>query len=191
MFINDLRQSHWWLGLALAIAVAVAAGYAANFVGVTLLGFEKSPISAIMMAIIIGMLIGNMISIPASVGAGLRFCSSTVLRVGIMLLGIRLSLGSAGVNTLLALPFVIIAISVGLLTVGVLGRSMGLSRQLSGLIAVGTSICGATAIVATTPIIKANESEASYAIACITVFGVAAMFLYPILGHYLYPDDPD
>ena len=147
MFINDLRQSHWWLGLALAIAVAVAAGYAANFVGVTLLGFEKSPISAIMMAIIIGMLIGNMISIPASVGAGLRFCSSTVLRVGIMLLGIRLSLGSAGVNTLLALPFVIIAISVGLLTVGVLGRSMGLSRQLSGLIAVGTSICGATAIV--------------------------------------------
>lgn len=190
LIAEDIKSVQWWLGILLAIAVSVAAGYAADFVGVSVLGFAKSPISAIMMAIVIGMLIGNSIALPGPVVGGLKFCASTILRIGIMLLGIRLSLVSAGLNTLLALPFVIIAITVGLTTVGLLGRSMGLSRQLSGLIAVGTSICGCTAIVATAPIIKANEAEASYAIACITVFGVAAMFLYPVLGHYLFPDSP-
>ena len=121
---------------------------------------------------------------------GLHFCTSTVLRVGIMLLGIRLSLVSAGTNALIALPFVIVAIAVGLTTVGSLGRRMGMRRQLAGLIAVGTSICGCTAIVATAPFIKAKESEVSYAIACITVFGIAAMFLYPMLGHYLFAEQP-
>ena len=190
MALDDIRSIHWWAGIALALTVAIAAGYAADFVGVSLLGFSKSPISAIMMAIGIGMVLANTVSLPESVIAGLRFCTSTVLRVGIMLLGIRLSLVSAGMNALLAVPFVMVAIAVGLTTVGLLGRSMGLSRQLSGLVAVGTSICGVTAIVATAPIIKANESEVSYAVACITVFGLAAMFFYPILGHYLFPDAP-
>lgn len=65
-----------------------------------------------------------------------------------------------------------------------------MSRQLSGLIAVGTSICGCTAIVATAPLIKAEEAEVTYAIACITVFGLAAMFFYPLLAHYLFADQP-
>ena len=178
------------MGIALAVTVSLAAGYVAYFIGVSLLGFDKSPISAIMMAIIIGMIVANTMSLPDSVVGGLRFCASTILRIGIMLLGIRLSLVSAGLSTLVALPFVIAAIAVGLTVVGHLGNKMGLGRKLSGLIAVGTSICGCTAIVATAPIIKANESEVSYAVACITVFGIAAMFLYPFLGHYLFADQP-
>jgi uncharacterized integral membrane protein (TIGR00698 family) len=143
-----------------------------------------------MMGIVIGMVVGNTARFPQGVLAGVRFCAFTVLRVGIMLLGIRLSLVSAGTNALLALPFVAVAIAVGLSTVGFLGRSMGLTRKLTGLIAVGTSICGATAIVATAPVIDADEAEVSYAVACITVFGLAAMFAYPILGHFLFADEP-
>jgi uncharacterized integral membrane protein (TIGR00698 family) len=186
-----LRDPAWWAGIALAVAVAVAAEYVADFLGVTLLGFAKSPVSPIMLAILLGMLIANTLRLSPSLAAGLRFCASTVLRVGIMLLGFRLSLVSAGTSTLFALPFVILAITVGLVVVGLLGRSMGLSRQLSGLIAVGTSICGCTAIVATTPIIKAKEAEASYAVACITIFGIAAMFAYPVLAHALFADTPE
>jgi uncharacterized integral membrane protein (TIGR00698 family) len=107
-----------------------------------------------------------------------------------MLLGIRLSLFGAGQFTIVALPFVIAAITIGLITVRILGRSMRLSPQLTGLIAVGTSICGATAIVATAPLIKAKEAEVSYSIACITIFGLAAMFSYPFLAHYLFADQP-
>ena len=186
-----MRAPQWWAGVGLAVAVSLAAGSAAEFVGETLLGFERTPISAIMMAIIIGMLIANTVSLPVPVLGGLRFCASTVLRVGIMLLGIRLSLFGAGMFTLVALPFVIAAIVIGLTTVGLLGRSIGLSRELSGLIAVGTSICGATAIVATAPLIRARETEVSYAIACITVFGLAAMFAYPILAHALFAHRPE
>ena len=65
---------------------------------------------------------------------------------------------------------------------------MGLTRRLSGLIAVGTSICGVTAIVVVAPLIKANESEVSYSVACITIFGLAAMFFYPVIGYHFFPD---
>jgi len=188
--IEELRSGPWWTGVALAAAVSVAAGYAAEWIGVSLLGFDRSPVSAIMMAIVLGMLVANIVVLPTSVVAGVRFCATTILRIGIMLLGIRLSLASAGRHTLLALPFVFVAITVGLTTVGMLGRRIGMSRQLSGLIAVGTSICGCTAIVATAPVIDADESEVSYAVACITIFGLAAMFLYPILGHWLFPGEP-
>jgi len=188
--IDKLRSAPWWIGIGLALAVAIAAGSAADFVGVFLLGFTRSPISPIMMAIVIGMIVANTVALPAPVIDGLHFCTSTVLRIGIMLLGIRLSLVSAGKSALIAFPFVIVAIAVGLTTVGFLGRNLGMRRQLAGLIAVGTSICGCTAIVATAPIIRARESEVSYAIACITIFGLAAMFLYPILGHHLFPSHP-
>ena len=188
--IASIRNVGWWAGIALAASVAVISGYAADWIGVALLGFETSPISAIMMAIVIGMVVANTLRLPATWQPGLKFCTSAILRIGIMLLGIRLSLLSAGQFTLVALPFVIAAIAVGLLTVGLLGRKMGLSRQLSGLIAVGTSICGCTAIVAVAPLIKADESEVSYAIACITVFGLAAMFFYPLLAHFAFASQP-
>jgi uncharacterized integral membrane protein (TIGR00698 family) len=187
----DFKSAAWWGGIAIAVFISILAGYAADWLGTAVLGFNNSPISAIMMAIVLGMLVANTITLPAGLQAGLKFCTSSILRVGIMLLGIRLSLLSAGQFTLVALPFVIAAIAAGLLTVGVIGRYMGLSKQLSGLIAVGTSICGCTAIVATAPLIKANESEISYAIACITIFGLAAMFFYPLLAHYAFADQPE
>jgi uncharacterized integral membrane protein (TIGR00698 family) len=188
---ENLKSPGWWVGVGLAVFVSVAAGYVADWFGEAVLGFAKSPVSAIMMAIVLGMLVANTIKLPDSIQPGLKFCTSAILKIGIMLLGIRLSLTGAGQFTLVALPFVIAAIAIGLFTVGLLGRYMGLSRQLSGLIAVGTSICGCTAIVATAPLIKANESEVSYAVACITVFGLAAMFIYPVLAHQVFATQPE
>ncbi|HEX7719391.1 MAG TPA: putative sulfate exporter family transporter [Woeseiaceae bacterium] len=184
------ESPQWWAGIGLAAMVSVAAGFSAIWVGESLLGFDSSPVSAIMMAIIIGMILANTVTWPESMVDGLRFCASTILRIGIMLLGIRLSLLAAGRFTLVALPFVIAAIAVGLTVVALFGRKLGLSRQLSGLIAVGTAICGCTAIVATAPLIRANEAEVSYSIACITVFGLAAMFLYPFIAYAIFADQP-
>ena len=189
--IFNLRSRAWWLGVALAIAVSVVASYSATWVGESLFGFSRSPISGIMLAIILGMILSNSLNLAAPAGEGLRFCSTTILRIGIMLLGIRLSLLSAGKFTLVALPFVVLAIAAGMTVVGLMARRLGLSRSLGGLIAIGTSICGATAIVATAPLIRARESEVSYAIACITVFGVVAMFLYPILAHSFFAGRPE
>lgn len=178
----------WWAGAALAGAVSAAAVVSAEWLGEAVLGFDKSPVSSIMMAIVIGMLLANTVTLPQRFETGLRFCARTVLRVGIMLLGIRLSLFAAGRFTLVALPFVVAAIAAGLSIVAVFGRRLGLSRRLSGLIAVGTSICGCTAIVATAPLIKADETEVSYAIACITLFGLVVMFVYPFVGYAVFGD---
>ncbi|HJL92979.1 MAG TPA: putative sulfate exporter family transporter [Woeseiaceae bacterium] len=190
MFDDLLNKIGWVMGLLLAFSVSFVASNFAEWLGEDLLGFARSPISGIMMAIIIGMIVANTFKMNPYIKGGLKFCASTILRIGIMLLGIRLSLLGAGKFTLVALPFVLTAISIGLLAVRILGRKMNLSPQLTGLIAVGTSICGATAIVATAPLIKAKEAEVGYSIACITVFGLAAMFFYPILGHFLFAEKP-
>ena len=75
-------------GLLLALVLAFAGQYLSKFIGIDLLGLPKSPISAIMMAIILGIIIRNTISLPASLQPGIRFGLVRVLRLGIVLLGI-------------------------------------------------------------------------------------------------------
>jgi uncharacterized integral membrane protein (TIGR00698 family) len=176
-------------GLLLALVLAFAGQFLSQFIGIDLMGLPKSPISAIMMAIILGIIIRNTISLPVSLQPGIRFGLVRVLRLGIVLLGIRLSLAEAGAIGLQALPVIIAAVASALLIVGFLAKRMGLSGKLGTLIAVGTSICGATAIVATAPTIAAKDDEVSYSVACITLFGVIAMLLYPFAGHWIFDGD--
>lgn len=186
-----MRSRAFWTGLALAALVAVAATFSAQWIAQSLLGVAGTPISPIVLAIVLGMLISN-VSTRAEAGTpGLRFASTTILRLGIVLLGFRLSLLAAGKFTLAALPFVVMAVAAGVGIVRLLGPRLGLSRTLAGLIAAGTSICGATAIVATAPLIRAKQAEVGYAISCITVFGIAAMFAYPILANAVFGGRPE
>jgi uncharacterized integral membrane protein (TIGR00698 family) len=109
-----------------------------------------------------------------------------VLRLGIILLGIRLTifdvfkLGSFGV------PIVVFCIVGALVVTTWINEKLRLPEKLGALIAVGTSICGVTAIVATSPAIDADEEEAAYAVATITVFGLFATIFYPYLSHTLF-----
>ena len=100
-----------------------------------------------------------------------------------------LSLADAGATGLVALPLVLACIGAALLLVRALARALSLPARLGTLVAVGTSICGVTAIVATAPVIEATEDEASYAVATIALFGTVALFAYPFLAHLLF-DDP-
>ena len=176
-------------GLFLALVLAFAGQYLSKLIGIDLMGLPKSPISAIMMAIILGIIIRNTIALPVSLQPGIRFGLVRVLRLGIVLLGIRLSLSEAGAIGLQALPVIIGAVAAALLIVTYLARKMGLSGKLGTLIAVGTSICGATAIVATAPTIAAKDDEVAYSVACITLFGVVAMLVYPFAGHLIFDGD--
>jgi uncharacterized integral membrane protein (TIGR00698 family) len=176
-------------GLALAALLAGASQWAAGWLGTAVLGLEKSPVSAIMLAILVGLAIGNLWDIPAAIRSGLRFAQAHVLRLGIVLLGLRLSLTEAGSIGLKSLPIIVCTIAVALLAVSYLGRRMGLPTKLGVLIGVGTSICGATAIVATAPTIGARDEEVSYAVACIAIFGMLAMLCYPFAAHYLFDGD--
>jgi uncharacterized integral membrane protein (TIGR00698 family) len=178
-------------GVALAASVAVLGHASAAWIGVLVLGFEKSPLSTVGVAVVLGLAIRNAIGLPAIYDEGLRLCVRTLLRVGVALLGLRLSLGAAGAIGLQALPIVIVTIAFALLAVTAFARALRLPSRLGLLIAVGTGICGNTAIVAVGPVIGAKEDETTYAVACVTLFGMLALLFYPPLAHALFAGDPE
>ncbi len=176
-------------GVALAAGIAGLAGVLADGIGRGVLGFERSPVPEIALAILLGLAIRNGVGLPVVYDAGLRLCVKRLLRVGVALLGLRLSLATAGAIGLAALPIVVGAIAVALIAVTGLGRLLGLPRRLALLIAVGTGICGNTAILAAGPVIDADEDEMSYAVACVTIFGLLALLLHPPLAYLLFGGD--
>jgi uncharacterized integral membrane protein (TIGR00698 family) len=142
-----------------------------------------------MMAILLGILIRNTLGVHERFRPGIQFGLKRILRLGIVLLGIRLSLGQVGAIGLQSLPIIICVFAAALLIITLLSRRLGLSERLGTLLAVGTSICGVTAIVATAPAINARENEVSYAVACVALFGVLAMLIYPFAAHWMFSAD--
>ena len=177
------------MGGSLAVGIAAVSYLLADWLGAELLGFSRSPISPVLLATVVGAIVGNVWSFDDQWQTGFRFCASTVLKTGVVFLGLRLSLATAGDIGLQALPIVAVSIVTALFVVLVVGQRMGLSWRLAGLIAAGTSICGCTAIVAVAPLIRSRPAETSYAIGTITLFGLIAMFSYPYLANFLFAAD--
>ena len=168
-------------GLALAGAIAAAAFAARAVPGV-------GTFSPMILAIVIGMAFHNLIGTPARAKPGITFSMRRLLRAAIVLLGFQLSLSqvaSVGGWGLLVIAATLAATF--LFTVGA-GRLLGVDRKLAELIAAGTSICGASAIIATNTVTDAHDEDVAYAIACVTIFGSVAMFAYPALTAVLHLD---
>jgi uncharacterized integral membrane protein (TIGR00698 family) len=176
-------------GLLATVLLAWVSIWLSEYVGTELMGFKKSPISAVMMAILLGMLIGNLVSLPAVLKPGLNLSMKKVLRLGIILLGIRLSVMSVFKLGVLGIPIVLLCIVGALLLTTRLNSWLKLPERIGTLIAVGTSICGVTAIVAAAPAIDAEDEEVAYGIAVITIFGLVAMLTYPYIAHNIFGGD--
>jgi uncharacterized integral membrane protein (TIGR00698 family) len=144
-----------------------------------------SPISGVPVAIVLGLLLRNLLPLPPALTPGLKFCVTTVLRLGIVLVGIRLSAFDVLRLGLAGLPVVLAAIVTGLIFVTWFNRWLGLPPRLGTLLAAGTSICGVTAIVSTAPAIDADEREVAYAVANVVAFGLFGMLVYPYVAHVL------
>ncbi|MBU2534673.1 MAG: putative sulfate exporter family transporter [Chloroflexi bacterium] len=171
-------------GVALAVVLVVASIQLTNLIN-SALG-QRGVISYIIVAILAGILIRNLIGLHPIFKPGLSFCLKKLLRLGIIMMGIRLSIFDVLKLGTWGLPIVILCILVGLIVTTYFTRLLKLPERLGTLIAVGTSICGASAIVATAPGIGAKDEEVSYAVANITVFGLIAMFIYPYLSHLIF-----
>jgi len=176
-------------GVALALALAILGTLLAEWFGVRVLGFAKTPVSPILVAILLGLAIRNTVGLPAVYESGLKLALKRVLRIGVALLGIRLSFWAAGAIGLVAIPIVVVCIGTALIFVTRVNRVLGLPGRLGILVAVGTAICGNTAIVATAPVIGAKDDEVSYAVGCVTVFGLLALVGYPYLAHSIFSGD--
>jgi len=108
-----------------------------------------------------------------------------VLQMSVVLLGAQLSLGEVVSVGAGSLPVMLGTLGVCLLLACLVGRRLGVPRDLRTLIGVGTGICGASAIAATTPAIRAKSDDVAYAISTIFLFNVAAVLIFPPLGHAL------
>jgi len=175
-------------GVVLAIVLAMLGSQLADRASAAL-DLERGAVSGVMVAILLGLGVGSIVRLPAVLRPGIAFAVKHVLRIGVVLLGLRLSIVEVGSIGIRALPVILVTIPAAILIVTYLGRRIGLTDRISSLIAVGTSICGNTAIIAVAPAIGAKEEETSYAIACITIFGLFAMLVYPFAAHSLFGGD--
>jgi uncharacterized integral membrane protein (TIGR00698 family) len=173
-------------GLVAAILLAGLSLWLADFAGETLLGFDKTPISPVMLAILLGLIIGALAPMPQVLKPGLSFSVKKVLRLGIILLGIRLTIFDVLRLGVYGVPIVLFCIAGALVVTTRISRWLKLPERLGALVAVGTSICGVSAIVASGPAIEAEEEEVAYAVAVITIFGLAATIVYPYLAHAIF-----
>lgn len=143
-------------------------------------------ISPLMLAIMIGMLVRNTLGRPEAARAGLAFSLRGPLRLGIILLGLQVTLVEIlgiGWSGLLILAFALL--STYLFTLWLGGR-LGVAPGLATLIAAGTGVCGASAIVAVNTVVRDSDESVAYALATVTLFGTIAMFSYPLIGAALH-----
>jgi uncharacterized integral membrane protein (TIGR00698 family) len=165
-------------GLAAAIAVAVVARLVT--------GFLPSIVAEVTVAILIGIVVATLAGPRlAPFAPGLAFASQRVLRLGIILLGARLSLAEIARIGLPATGLVVVTMAISFAIVLLVARLLQIEDRLAILIAVGSAVCGNTAIVATAPVIGARARDVAYAVATITLFGTLAVFLYPAIGRAL------
>jgi uncharacterized integral membrane protein (TIGR00698 family) len=176
-------------GLVASILLAWSSIWLSTFIGVNLLGFDKTPVSPVMLAILLGLIIGALIPMPNVLKPGLAFSVKKVLRLGIILLGIRLTIFDAFKLGAYGVPIVVICIVSALFLTTRINNRLNLPERLGALIAAGTSICGVSAIVATGPAIEAEEEEVAYAVAVITIFGLLATVVYPYVAHAIFAGD--
>ncbi len=176
-------------GILAAFVVMLAGFWLADRIGQAILAAQGltggSPVSGVPVAIVLGLLLRNALPLPASLAPGLKFATTTILRAGIVLVGIRLSLFDVLKLGIAGLPVVLAAITTGLVFVTWFNKKLGLPPRLGTLIAAGTSICGVTAIVSVAPAIEADEREVAYAVANVVAFGLFGMLTYPYLAHLL------
>ena len=161
-----------------------------NIIGIELLGYEKSPISTAMIAILIGIALGNLLKIRESFLLGLDFTQKYILKLGIICLGIQLKPFEFLEFGKIAIPLIIVCIISVLVVIKLLIKKLKISTRMAYLISIGSTVCGTTAIIATAPIIKANKGEVAYAIANMTVFGIISMLIYPYFANIYFNGDP-
>ena len=173
-------------GLALAVGLATLARVLAEAMSHGVGGLPKFPLSPVMCAVLLGMLWRNSVGVPGWATRGLEWAMHRLLRVGIALVGLRLTLAGATAIAITALPVAISCLIVALLAGLGIARALDTPRRLGVLLAIGTAVCGCTAVVAVSPVIRARHAETAFAVTCVVLFGCIAMLCYPsVAAHFL------
>ncbi|WP_431711750.1 YeiH family protein [Glutamicibacter uratoxydans] len=170
-------------GMLPGLAVCLTGG------ALALLAAQVLPVSALLIAILLGALWRNLAPVPTVLAPGVQLSAKRLLRIGIVLLGLQLSL-----STILGLGPGVLAVVVLCVTLTfgaclLLGRWLGLEMPQRLLIAAGFSICGAAAVAATESTVKAKQEQVATAIGLVVLFGTLMIPLGPALGALVGMDE--
>ena len=151
----------------------------------------QNGVSPLTLAIVLGMALGNTVAAPylPRIGEGIAFSKGRLLRLGIVLYGFKITwaqLAFAGWPAL----FADVGVVCGTFALALwLGLRLGMERDTAALVGAGSAICGAAAVLAAQPVLKAKEADVGVAVATVVVFGTLAMFVYPLMAALLLPAD--
>jgi uncharacterized integral membrane protein (TIGR00698 family) len=165
-------------GVALCAALGAGALWLHGLPGLGIL-------SALILAILLGIAVRNMVGVREAFQPGIAVCLRQALRVAIVLLGLQLSLQDIAQVGFSGFALVAATLTATLMFTKWLGSALGIDRRLAELIAAGTAICGASAVIAANAVTEGSDEDVAYGVAVVTVFGTASMFLYPLLAHAL------
>ncbi|WP_026895902.1 YeiH family protein [Clostridiisalibacter paucivorans] len=142
-------------------------------------------IETLTIGILLGILISNILGIHPLLESGITFSLKKILKWGIVLLGVKLNF-----NNLISLgPWIVLIVIImvvsALILSNILGKFGKLNSKLSTLLGVGSSICGASAIVAMGPVIDADEDDIAISVAIISLLGALGVIIYSLLTYIL------
>lgn len=141
---------------------------------------------------VFGMLFGMVIAFwkrPIVFEPGILFASKKILQLSVILLGFEMNLFKVFEVGIQSLHIMFFTLSAAFITAWIVGRYLNLEKNTSILIGVGTAICGGSAIAATAPVISATDKDVAYSISTIFLFNIAAVFIFPFIGHLLGMSD--
>ncbi len=176
-------------GVLLILALGIGGWFFAKWLqSIITVAWGKSLAATVIVAIVGGMLIGNLVPLPKIFAAGIG-SYEFFLKVGIVLMGVRFLVTDIARLGGIGLAMVVVEILFSILFVGLFARIFKLPDKLGTLLSVGVGICGVSAIIGAAGSIEAEKEQTGYAIAVILVFGAAALVVYPLIGKALAMTD--
>jgi uncharacterized integral membrane protein (TIGR00698 family) len=176
-------------GIILCLGLTIVAMWAAGLKVWPFMIHNHPTFEPVMVAIILGMIAGNLLPLTKQFQPGIKFSVKKLLPLGIILLGARLDFGQIVKLGATGVAMSCFEVILALILMFILTKWLKLSGKLGTLLGIGTAICGGTAIVAAAPVIEAEESDVVFGVATVTLLGLIAMFLLPFLGHQLALSD--
>ncbi len=164
-----------WPGLLASFVLAI---FAAN------IGDRISWLGGAGFGILSGVIIASLFRLPPVLKPGLSAAGKQILQLAVILLGAGLDLAVVWKTGLETLALMLVTVSAVFLAAWLLGKVFGISGNNCDLIASGTAICGGSAIAAVAPVIGAKDEEISYSISVVFLFNLAAVIIFPFLGHF-------
>lgn len=162
----------YFKGLVLSITIAVVAWLCAFII----------PIGSVAIAIILGVIVGNIIKLDSSYSTGITYAEKTLLGYAIALMGINLDFGVLSALGFKTIVIIILGMIVTIYSSVLLGRFFGIDKKFALLLGIGNGVCGASAISASAPVLKADKNSIGISIAIVNLLGTIGIFLVPFIA---------